>query len=140
MVPFQIKMVQSQPRCFNVSLLLICVLFKLLRDRQPLRHTNVPKDRAGFVFSPHSFDKDGDVHYLIKWRDIPYDQCTWEMDDFDIPDYDRHQASYWDHRLVSHTSSTSKTEGHFLLRSLLSKCARKEISGPWLSTVISCEK
>uniref|UniRef100_A0A672MD41 Chromodomain helicase DNA binding protein 5 n=1 Tax=Sinocyclocheilus grahami TaxID=75366 RepID=A0A672MD41_SINGR len=36
----------------------------------------------------HSFDKDGDVHYLIKWRDLPYDQCTWEADDFHIPDYD----------------------------------------------------
>lgn len=48
-----------------------------------------------------SFDKDGDVHYLIKWRDLPYDQCTWEVDDFDIPEYDSHKASYWDHRLVN---------------------------------------
>ncbi|XP_038136795.1 chromodomain-helicase-DNA-binding protein 5 isoform X2 [Cyprinodon tularosa] len=46
----------------------------------------------------HSFDKDGDVHYLIKWRDLPYDQCTWEADDFDIPEYDIHKAFYWDHR------------------------------------------
>ncbi|XP_047204108.1 chromodomain-helicase-DNA-binding protein 5 isoform X4 [Girardinichthys multiradiatus] len=46
----------------------------------------------------HSFDKDGDVHYLIKWRDLPYDQCTWEADDFDVPDYDIHKAFYWDHR------------------------------------------
>ncbi|XP_068172229.1 chromodomain-helicase-DNA-binding protein 5 [Antennarius striatus] len=46
----------------------------------------------------HSFDKDGDVHYLIKWRDLPYDQCTWEVDDFDVPEYDGHKASYWDHR------------------------------------------
>uniref|UniRef100_A0A3B4V1D6 Chromodomain helicase DNA binding protein 5 n=1 Tax=Seriola dumerili TaxID=41447 RepID=A0A3B4V1D6_SERDU len=46
----------------------------------------------------HSFDKDGDVHYLIKWRDLPYDQCTWEVDDFDIPEYDTHKAFYWDHR------------------------------------------
>uniref|UniRef100_A0A3B4YBH3 Chromodomain helicase DNA binding protein 5 n=1 Tax=Seriola lalandi dorsalis TaxID=1841481 RepID=A0A3B4YBH3_SERLL len=43
------------------------------------------------------FDKDGDVHYLIKWRDLPYDQCTWEVDDFDIPEYDTHKAFYWDH-------------------------------------------
>uniref|UniRef100_A0AAQ4R3D5 Chromodomain helicase DNA binding protein 5 n=1 Tax=Gasterosteus aculeatus aculeatus TaxID=481459 RepID=A0AAQ4R3D5_GASAC len=49
----------------------------------------------------HSFDKDGDVHYLIKWRDLPYDQCTWEVDDFDVPEYDTHKATYWDHRLVS---------------------------------------
>uniref|UniRef100_A0A7N8WQX6 Chromodomain helicase DNA binding protein 5 n=1 Tax=Mastacembelus armatus TaxID=205130 RepID=A0A7N8WQX6_9TELE len=46
----------------------------------------------------HSFDKDGDVHYLIKWRDLPYDQCTWEVDDFDIPEYETHKAFYWDHR------------------------------------------
>ncbi|GLD67263.1 chromodomain-helicase-DNA-binding protein 5 [Lates japonicus] len=46
----------------------------------------------------HSYDKDGDVHYLIKWRDLPYDQCTWEVDDFDIPEYDSHKACYWDHR------------------------------------------
>uniref|UniRef100_A0A672T8R3 Chromodomain-helicase-DNA-binding protein 5-like n=1 Tax=Sinocyclocheilus grahami TaxID=75366 RepID=A0A672T8R3_SINGR len=45
----------------------------------------------------HSFDKDGDVHYLIKWRDLPYDQCTWEADDFDIPDYDSFKQAYWDH-------------------------------------------
>ncbi|KAM9800390.1 chromodomain-helicase-DNA-binding protein 5 isoform 1-T1 [Syngnathus typhle] len=46
----------------------------------------------------HSFDKDGDVHYLIKWRDLPYDQCTWEVDDFDVPEYNSHKVSYWDHR------------------------------------------
>ncbi|KAJ0068644.1 hypothetical protein NL108_010307 [Boleophthalmus pectinirostris] len=46
----------------------------------------------------HSFDKDGDVHYLIKWRDLPYDQCTWETDDFEIPEYDSHKTLYWDHR------------------------------------------
>ncbi|XP_077458748.1 chromodomain-helicase-DNA-binding protein 5 isoform X9 [Stigmatopora argus] len=46
----------------------------------------------------HSFDKDGDVHYLIKWRDLPYDQCTWEVDDFDLPEYNNHKVAYWDHR------------------------------------------
>lgn len=50
------------------------------------------------VHSPCSFDKDGDAHYLIKWRDLPYDQCTWEADDFDVPDYNIHKAFYWDHR------------------------------------------
>ncbi|KAL7837859.1 hypothetical protein SRHO_G00275700 [Serrasalmus rhombeus] len=46
----------------------------------------------------HSFDKDGDVHYLIKWRDLPYDQCTWEVDEFDVPDYESFKQAYWDHR------------------------------------------
>ncbi|XP_056400530.1 chromodomain-helicase-DNA-binding protein 5 isoform X3 [Hyla sarda] len=46
----------------------------------------------------HSFDKKGDVHYLIKWKDLPYDQCTWEIDDIDIPDYEGLKQAYWDHR------------------------------------------
>ncbi|XP_018083448.2 chromodomain-helicase-DNA-binding protein 5 isoform X3 [Xenopus laevis] len=46
----------------------------------------------------HSFDKKGDVHYLIKWKDLPYDQCTWEINNIDIPDYENQKHSYWDHR------------------------------------------
>uniref|UniRef100_A0A8C6PW52 Chromodomain-helicase-DNA-binding protein 5-like n=1 Tax=Nothobranchius furzeri TaxID=105023 RepID=A0A8C6PW52_NOTFU len=34
----------------------------------------------------------------IPWRDLPYDQCTWEMDDFDVPEYEIHKSLYWDHR------------------------------------------
>uniref|UniRef100_A0A4W4DXI6 DNA helicase n=1 Tax=Electrophorus electricus TaxID=8005 RepID=A0A4W4DXI6_ELEEL len=36
----------------------------------------------------HSMDKKGNYHYLVKWRDLTYDQCTWERDDLDIPDED----------------------------------------------------
>ncbi|KAK2513569.1 Chd5 [Columba guinea] len=46
----------------------------------------------------HSFDKKGDVHYLIKWKDLPYDQCTWEIDDIDIPYYENLKQLYWNHR------------------------------------------
>uniref|UniRef100_A0A4W6CQX1 Chromodomain helicase DNA binding protein 3 n=1 Tax=Lates calcarifer TaxID=8187 RepID=A0A4W6CQX1_LATCA len=35
----------------------------------------------------HSVDKKGVYHYLVKWRDLTYDQCTWERDDLDIPDF-----------------------------------------------------
>lgn len=45
-----------------------------------------------------SFDKKGDVHYLIKWKDLPYDQCTWEIDDIDISYYDNLKQAYWGHR------------------------------------------
>lgn len=45
-----------------------------------------------------SFDKKGDMHYLIKWKDLSYDQCTWEMDDIDIPYYDNLKQAYWGHR------------------------------------------
>uniref|UniRef100_A0A8C9U1M3 Chromodomain helicase DNA binding protein 5 n=1 Tax=Serinus canaria TaxID=9135 RepID=A0A8C9U1M3_SERCA len=46
----------------------------------------------------HSFDKKGDIHYLIKWKDLPYDQCTWEIDDIDIPYYENLKLLYWNHR------------------------------------------
>ncbi|XP_073459779.1 chromodomain-helicase-DNA-binding protein 5 isoform X1 [Aquarana catesbeiana] len=46
----------------------------------------------------HSLDKKGDIHYLLKWKDLPYDQCTWEIDDIDIPDYENLKLAYWDHR------------------------------------------
>lgn len=38
------------------------------------------------------------MHYLIKWKDLPYDQCTWEIDDIDIPYYDNLKQAYWGHR------------------------------------------
>uniref|UniRef100_A0A096M4P9 Chromodomain helicase DNA binding protein 4 n=1 Tax=Poecilia formosa TaxID=48698 RepID=A0A096M4P9_POEFO len=47
----------------------------------------------------HSVDKKNNVHYLIKWRDLPYDQSTWESEDMDIPEYDTYKQIYWNHRL-----------------------------------------
>lgn len=38
------------------------------------------------------------MHYLIKWKDLSYDQCTWEIDDIDIPYYDSLKQAYWGHR------------------------------------------
>ncbi|XP_028284488.1 chromodomain-helicase-DNA-binding protein 3 isoform X2 [Parambassis ranga] len=46
----------------------------------------------------HSVDKKGTYHYLVKWRDLTYDQCTWERDDLDIPDFAIYKANYWRHR------------------------------------------
>ncbi|PKU32648.1 hypothetical protein llap_17048 [Limosa lapponica baueri] len=40
----------------------------------------------------------GDIHYLIKWKDLPYDQCTWEIDEIDIPYYENLKHLYWNHR------------------------------------------
>eukprot|EP00079_Xenopus_tropicalis_P028023 XP_012822550.1 PREDICTED: chromodomain-helicase-DNA-binding protein 4-like [Xenopus tropicalis] len=48
----------------------------------------------------HSVDKKGFVHYLIKWRDLPYDQASWESEESDIQDYDIYRQAYWNHRLV----------------------------------------
>ncbi|XP_067117973.1 chromodomain-helicase-DNA-binding protein 3 isoform X4 [Osmerus mordax] len=46
----------------------------------------------------HSLDKKGVYHYLVKWRDLTYDQCTWERDDLEIPEFAIHKANYWRHR------------------------------------------
>ncbi|CAM9122242.1 unnamed protein product [Bubo scandiacus] len=46
----------------------------------------------------HSVDRKGQYHYLVKWRDLPYDQATWEEDEMPIPDYDLHKLAYWKHR------------------------------------------
>lgn len=56
-----------------------------------------------------SFDKKGDVHYLIKWKDLPYDQCTWEIDDIDIPYYDNLKQAYWGHRWAA---GPGRSPGH----------------------------
>lgn len=45
-----------------------------------------------------SVDRKNNVHYLIKWRDLPYDQATWEQDDMDIQDFDSFRTHYWNHR------------------------------------------
>ncbi|XP_053199386.1 chromodomain-helicase-DNA-binding protein 3 isoform X3 [Scomber japonicus] len=46
----------------------------------------------------HSVDKKGMYHYLVKWRDLTYDQCTWERDDMEIPDFVIYKTNYWRHR------------------------------------------
>ncbi|KAL2084909.1 hypothetical protein ACEWY4_020427 [Coilia grayii] len=46
----------------------------------------------------HSVDKKGNVHYLIKWRDLPYDQSTWESEEMEIPEFDTFKHHYWNHR------------------------------------------
>ncbi|XP_049607663.1 chromodomain-helicase-DNA-binding protein 4a isoform X2 [Syngnathus scovelli] len=46
----------------------------------------------------HSVDRKNNVHYLIKWRELAYDQATWEADDMDIPEFDTFKLQYWNHR------------------------------------------
>uniref|UniRef100_A0A672TAQ3 Chromodomain helicase DNA binding protein 3 n=1 Tax=Sinocyclocheilus grahami TaxID=75366 RepID=A0A672TAQ3_SINGR len=46
----------------------------------------------------HSVDKKGNYHYLVKWRDLTYDQCTWEREELDIPEFSAHKTVYWRHR------------------------------------------
>ncbi|KAJ8354953.1 hypothetical protein SKAU_G00225200 [Synaphobranchus kaupii] len=46
----------------------------------------------------HSVDKKSNVHYLIKWRDLAYDQASWESEDMDFQEYDIYKQHYWNHR------------------------------------------
>ncbi|XP_043929643.1 chromodomain-helicase-DNA-binding protein 4-like [Protopterus annectens] len=46
----------------------------------------------------HSIDENGDLQYLIKWKDLCYEQATWEADNNEIHNYDIHKQAYWNHR------------------------------------------
>uniref|UniRef100_A0A673B453 Chromodomain helicase DNA binding protein 4a n=1 Tax=Sphaeramia orbicularis TaxID=375764 RepID=A0A673B453_9TELE len=46
----------------------------------------------------HSVDRKNNVHYLIKWRELPYDQATWEAEDMDVPEFDTYKLQFWNHR------------------------------------------
>ena len=46
----------------------------------------------------HAEYEDSEFDYLVKWRELLYDQTTWERDDLDIPGYQDAIAKYWKHR------------------------------------------
>merc|ERR1711971_1071788 len=44
--------------------------------------------------------KDGTKQYFIKWRELPYQDCSWEDEDMDIPEYETFKQYYEDLRYV----------------------------------------
>ena len=44
--------------------------------------------------------KDGTTQYFIKWRELPYVDCSWEDEDMDIPDFQMFIQHYEDLRFV----------------------------------------
>uniref|UniRef100_A0AC34GUT5 Uncharacterized protein n=1 Tax=Panagrolaimus sp. ES5 TaxID=591445 RepID=A0AC34GUT5_9BILA len=40
----------------------------------------------------------GQYDYLVKWKELMYDQATWERDDQEIPGYEEQIFKYWLHR------------------------------------------
>lgn len=49
----------------------------------------------------HKQLRDGSYLYLVKWRDLAYDQASWEyeeQEDFEIPELKRAIQAYWDLR------------------------------------------
>jgi len=49
-------------------------------------------------FCTHRVHKNGMADYLIKWRELPYDQASWEADDYELPNYAEAITAYWEHR------------------------------------------
>jgi len=39
--------------------------------------------------------KDGSLWYLVKWRDLPYDQATWEAEDAVVPELNKYIEEYY---------------------------------------------
>jgi chromodomain-helicase-DNA-binding protein 4 len=61
----------------------------------------------------HKQSRDGRYMYLVKWKDLSYDQCAWEYEegeDFEIPDLKEAIEAYWSLRSLADngTSSSSK--------------------------------
>ncbi|KAL7072398.1 hypothetical protein ACQ4LE_008943 [Meloidogyne hapla] len=57
----------------------------------------------------HAEYEDGEFDYLVKWRELLYDQTTWERDDLDIPGYQDAIAKYWNHRKLASGEPTPKS-------------------------------
>ncbi|KAK3592589.1 hypothetical protein CHS0354_001757 [Potamilus streckersoni] len=51
-------------------------------------------------FINHRVGRDGTTWYLVKWRDLTYDQATWEAEDSDIPDFKKAVEDYETPRAV----------------------------------------
>lgn len=62
----------------------------------------------------HRTLRDGRTMYLIKWRDLPYDQASWEYGEnegreFEIPDLQKAVDYYWNLRNAAETSTSKKS-------------------------------
>ena len=52
--------------------------------------------------------RDGTVQYFIKWKDVPYSDCSWEDEDLNIPDFNIHIQNYEDLRYVCGVDGAKK--------------------------------
>ena len=61
----------------------------------------------------HKQLRDGRYTYLVKWRDLPYDQCSWEFEEspeFQISDMKKAIEEYWDLRAATEYASGLKSK------------------------------
>ncbi|CAG2172705.1 unnamed protein product [Oppiella nova] len=64
----------------------------------------------------HKTLRDGRVMYLVKWRDLPYDQCSWEFNDnsqleLEITELKKAVDFYWDLRSSVDSSLKKNSSG-----------------------------
>ncbi|XP_039299734.1 chromodomain-helicase-DNA-binding protein Mi-2 homolog isoform X2 [Nilaparvata lugens] len=59
----------------------------------------------------HRTMRDGRTMYLVKWRDLPYDQSTWEEESADIPNLKRAVDYYQDLRSAANPSDKKLKKG-----------------------------
>lgn len=76
-----------------------------------------------------SVDKKNNVHYLIKWRDLAYDQSTWESEDMDIPEFDTYKQTYWNHRYTDTHKMSDNSSLTYVLSHKLSFSLRELMVG-----------
>nr|CAH8824718.1 unnamed protein product [Trichobilharzia regenti] len=71
----------------------------------------------------HRTGRGGQTWYLVKWRDLPYDECTWEARDGEVVDMDKYIEEYRTMRKVfmGHLCSTAGPDGSL---SVVSLCKR----------------
>lgn len=56
----------------------------------------------------HRTTRDGRTYYLVKWRDLPYDQASYESEDADIPDFKKAIDYYLELRAAAESGSPFK--------------------------------
>ena len=56
----------------------------------------------------HRTFRDGSTQYLVKWRELAYDKCTWEEEDEDIPDLKKQIDWYHELRTVCNADGANK--------------------------------
>lgn len=50
----------------------------------------------------HASYEKGQYDYYVKWKELSYDQATWERDDQAVPGYEEQIFKYWLHRYAIH--------------------------------------
>lgn len=59
----------------------------------------------------HRTMRDGTILYFVKWRELPYDQCTWEEDNDEIPGLKAAIEYYMDLRAALTSEGSSRKKG-----------------------------